>query len=52
MYVLDEFSTLDAMFLYDYGSTHWFWANNGWGGWHVNLDDPAYGQAGWADWTP
>jgi hypothetical protein len=52
MYVLDEFSALDNIFLYDYISGDWFWANDAWGGWHVNLDNADYGLAGWADWTP
>jgi hypothetical protein len=52
MYVLDEFSALDNIFLYDYISGNWFWANDAWGGWHVNLEDGEYGLAGWADWTP
>ena len=52
MFVLDEFSTLDNLFLYEYDTDTWFWAHNDWAGWHVNLTDPEYGINGWADWTP
>ncbi|HKJ89983.1 MAG TPA: hypothetical protein VJ960_02540, partial [Oceanipulchritudo sp.] len=52
MFVLDEFSSPENIFLYEYDTDTWFWAHNGWAGWHVNLTDPTYGINGWADWTP
>lgn len=52
MFVLDDFSTLDNIWLYEYGTDVWYWANDGWGGWHVHLSDPEYGLGGWKDWTP
>ncbi len=52
MFVLDEFSSLDNIFLYEYETDTWFWAHNDWAGWHINLTNPNYGENGWADWTP
>jgi len=50
--ILDNFSSLEAMFIYDYKNNAWYWANDAWGGWHYKYSDPDYGLDGWADWTP
>jgi hypothetical protein len=50
IYILDEFSSLDGLFGWDYVNNFWFWANDAWGGWYVNLLDADWGIAGWARW--
>ena len=49
-FILDEGSTLDGIFGWDYVNGFWFWTNDAWGGWYVNLDDPDWGIGGWAKW--
>jgi len=49
-FVLDNFSSLENIWLYDYKNDAWYWANDAWGGWHVKLGDTEYGIDGWADW--
>jgi hypothetical protein len=50
LYVLDEFSSLNSIYAWDYVNGFWVWTSDFWGGWHANLDDPSYGQGGWAVW--
>ncbi|HKJ91218.1 MAG TPA: hypothetical protein VJ960_08815 [Oceanipulchritudo sp.] len=49
-YILDEGSTLDGIFGWDYVNEFWFWSNDDWGGWYVNLDNPNWGIGGWEKW--
>jgi hypothetical protein len=52
LYIWEDGASLESFYGYDYTNKFWFWANDAWGGWHVNLEDSTYGLAGWADWTP
>lgn len=49
-YILEDVSTLDGIFGWDYVNGFWFWANDAWGGWYVNLDNPDWGIGGWDQW--
>lgn len=49
-YILEEVSTLNGIFGWDYVNGFWFWTNDSWGGWYVNLDDPEWGVDGWDQW--
>jgi len=50
MVILDAVSSLDNLFGWDYKNAFWFWANDSWGGWYVNLSDSSWGTNGWARW--
>jgi len=50
IYILNEFSDLNNIYGYDYTNNFFFWANNGWGGWYINLNDSSWGIDGWDKW--
>lgn len=52
LWIAHDFSTLDSMWGYDLQGGFWFWANDGWGGWHYNANNPNYGIMGWDTWNP
>lgn len=52
MFVLDEFSDLANLFIYEYATDDWYWSSDAFAGWHFKFGDPDYGIGGWEDWTP
>lgn len=50
-FVLDSFSNLERIWMYDYKNDAWYWTHDGFAGWHLKLGDLEYGLDGWADWT-
>lgn len=50
LYVDPDLSAIDGLYAYDFAGQFWFWTSDGLGGWHFNLQDPAYGESGWGAW--
>ncbi|NBD38891.1 MAG: hypothetical protein GVY10_10010 [Verrucomicrobia bacterium] len=47
MYVFDQFSSLESIYLFDYASGDFYWTSDANGGWHASLT-----TGDWNDWTP
>jgi hypothetical protein len=50
LYILAEGSTKNSIYFYDASEGDWFWGSELYGAWHFNLQDPTYGNGGWAAW--
>lgn len=42
----------NSFYGYDYDEGFWFWSSVLYGGWFYNLQNPSYGDNGWAHWLP
>lgn len=50
LYIHEDSAALDSIYGYNYADGFWFWTADDIGGWHYNLENPEYGQSGWALW--
>ncbi|NDV63210.1 hypothetical protein G0Q06_12160 [Puniceicoccales bacterium CK1056] len=50
LYIDSDSATLESIYGYNFAYGFWFWTADDIDGWHFNLEDPEYGQSGWAPW--